>query len=61
MRLSENALKVLKQCNGKTSKEIANEVGLSTRQVQRYIKMLMDMGLVGKAMNRYFKRNPRRT
>ena len=55
-QLSEVALKVLEQCNGKTAGEIASKVGLSVKQVYRYLNTLMNMNLVGKAMNRYFKR-----
>jgi len=55
-QLSEIALKVLEQCNGKTANEIASKIGLSARQVRRYLNTLMNMNLIGKAADRYFKR-----
>jgi len=55
VQLSETALSILEVCNGLTVKEISSKVGLSVRHVRRYLNELVNMNLVGRASDRYFK------
>jgi len=55
VQLNETALKVYEKCEGRTIKEIASEVGISEQWTRKLIKLLIEMRLVAKIHDKYFK------